>query len=91
MAGKKLAWAKVQGDMARGAGKLRFEHQAETVMSEARMTMDLLRANRCKVPTAGPNRDAYLGQALDCDTALMGDTGGAIRQPPACVMENWKP
>ena len=91
MAGKKLAWAKVRGDMARGAAKTRFEQESTTIMSEARLTMDLLRNNGCKAPTTAPNRDAYLGQALDCYTALMAGTGGAVRQPPACVMENWKP
>ena len=89
MTGKRLAWAKVRGDMGGPAAKLRAEQEATTISSQAQMTLDLLRANKCKVPTASPNRDAYLTQALDCYTAISRATGSS--QPPACVMENWKP
>ncbi len=87
MASKRLALYSAQGAVGGAAAKNRAARQTETTMSEARMTLDLLRANGCRMPTWAPTRERYLMQGLTC----VSDMIGASARPPSCILENWKP
>lgn len=96
--GKKLAWAKVRGDVGGAAAEMRAAQEANALMSEAGMMVDLMRSNGCRAPTAPPNRDAYLVQAARCQidiyraaSARLRGEAGMPAQPAACVMERWQP
>lgn len=97
MIGKKLAWAKVRGDLGGGMAAARASQESASISEGANTTLSLMRSNGCKAPAAPPNRDGYLSAALDCHndinrvsaaSAISG--AGVPAQPASCVMENWK-
>ena len=69
-ASKKLALLKVQSAVDDSAIRATMrETQSTNIIDQARMTMDLLKNNGCKGPTAAPSADRYMSAALDCVTA----------------------
>lgn len=79
LASKKLAmnWAQGVTDNSAARATMRST-QDGVVMEQARVTMDLLRANGCKAPTAAPAKGAYEMQAMQCHTASLQAQTAAI-------------
>ena len=89
-ASKQLAmnFAEGAGDNSAVRATMRETRNA-TVMEKARLTVELMRGNNCKMPTEAPSMERYLSPALECQTALLTAQGNAM--PAACVMANWQP
>ena len=68
------------------------ETQEQTILANVRMTMDLMRDNRCKLPTSVPNGGEYIGSALQCKTdRLKAEVDGTAGEPAACNQSKWLP
>src|SRR5687767_22819 len=60
-ASKKLAMLKAEGALDNSAVRATMrEGQSGNILNEARMTMDLMKNNGCKGPTAAPSASRYL-------------------------------
>jgi hypothetical protein len=103
-ASKKLAMLKVEGIFDNSAPRATMrETQSTNIMEQARFTMDLMKNNGCKGPTAAPSADRYMSAALDCmkeratrtaDAAwakLDGKPAAISSEPPTqCEQTSWK-
>ena len=104
-ASKKLAMLKVEGIFDDSAPRATMrETQSTNIIDQARITMDLMKNNGCKGPTAAPSADRYLTAALDCmkertsrlaDAAwarVDGKPAAAASEPPTqCDQTKWSP
>jgi hypothetical protein len=89
-ASKELAmtYAEGVGDNSAPRATMR-EARNGNVLEKARLTVELMRGNSCRIPTEPPSLARYLSPALACQTALLGAQGGNL--PPACDMSTWQP
>lgn len=97
LASKRLAlnWAQGATDNSAARATMRSTQDSMTV-DQARTTIELLRGNGCKAPTGAPDKEPYMAQALECNTAFLraqiamvggrGDSGPI----PGCDMTQWK-
>ncbi|MES2494424.1 MAG: hypothetical protein V4579_14255, partial [Pseudomonadota bacterium] len=75
----------------------RADAESANILSGTRITMDLLRSNGCKAPTAAPAKERYIMQAMNCNLAMIDGQIAAVRgqapdgPPEACRIELWKP
>lgn len=102
-ANKKLAMLSAEdfGDNSAIRATMR-ETQSNNVLTQARMTMDLMKNNGCKGPTSAPSSTRYLSAALSCRTALLKQDLAATRArydkspppttdyPVECDQSTWK-
>jgi hypothetical protein len=101
-ASKKLAMLKADGLLDNSAPRATMrETESNNILSQARITMDLMRNNGCKGPTAAPSADFYLLDALKCSTAISkqsteatlaimrGGTVSDLPSPPECDQTKW--
>jgi hypothetical protein len=73
--------------------------QNSTAMEQARMTLELMRSNNCKIPTAAPTAKRYLVAALTCKNAqatrrsdvAWGKSSDTSSPIPECYRSTWKP
>lgn len=74
---------------------------ASTILAEASMTLELLKANKCVLPTAAPSSSRYFLPALSCENAVLGRqadeawsslNGKTVSQEPLkeCDQSQWK-
>lgn len=74
---------------------------AGTILAEASMTLDLLKANKCVLPTAAPSASRYFLPAMSCENAVLGRqadeawsslNGKTVSQEPLkeCDQSQWK-
>ncbi len=63
------------------------ETQYNSLINRVRLTMDLMRDNRCKLPTSVPTGKEYVSNAISCraDTLSSGSASG----PPSCDQSKW--
>lgn len=75
---KKLAMLKVEGVLDNSAMRATMrESQSNNILAQSRITMDLLKNNGCKGPTAAPSADHYLVAAMSCINARLGQDNDA--------------
>lgn len=74
------------------------ESQNQTTLDRARMTMDLMKGNGCKMPTSAPSANRYLTPALACQTdelkqstARMTGASTDTSLPDSCDQTKWQP
>jgi hypothetical protein len=80
------------------------ETQNGNALEKARMTLDLMKGNGCKLPTSAPGGSRYMSAALDCEKAKLDQTLARQAQgyrswdlrnmpppPSECDMANWRP
>lgn len=64
------------------------EAQYNTLLSRVRLTMDLMRDNRCKLPAAVPTGREYVSSAIACRTDTI---GGSSASSERCDQSKWVP
>lgn len=66
-----------------------------SILAQARITLDLLKANNCKMPTEAPSGQPYAVQALRCinDSRILASEtrGRSVTIPTTCDRDQWKP
>lgn len=68
----------------------------QTAMDQARLTLDLIRANDCPVPTRAPTAQPYVRQAMQCRLDQMRIQLALLRgqrpntDPASCDMTQWR-
>lgn len=89
--GKSLAmnFAEGIGDRRRNGPALR-EAQYDNLLARVRLTMDLMRDNRCRMPTSVPDGGEYVESALQCRTDMLESPAGA-GTPASCDRASWRP
>jgi hypothetical protein len=65
------------------------EAQYQSLLGRVRLTMDLMRDNRCKMPTSVPTGVEYASAAIACASARM-EAGGAS-STASCDQSKWVP
>lgn len=93
-ASKRLAF-----NSALSMGGAKSEGEETAILTKAQMTMDLLRSNGCKAPTAAPSAGRYRSQAFACSSDLQKRrianiiNGGRpdTTDPISCDGSQWKP
>lgn len=71
--------------------------QKGNIIAQARMTMDLMKANGCKMPTSAPSGDRYGLAAIKCKTAQLEaesatlNTGKYVAPDERCDQAKWTP
>lgn len=70
------------------------ESQNNGILEKARITVELMQGNKCKMPASAPSGDPYFTQALACKNAkfsqLQAATSLHLELPPECIFSNWK-
>lgn len=68
------------------------ETENANILSEARVTLDLLKGNGCRLPAAAPSSTGYYFKALQCHTDLLGvRRSGKYSFPASCERAKWTP
>lgn len=80
--------AEAIGDNSAPRATLRAMEDSNT-LARAKMTLDLMRDNRCTLPKAAPDDITYLLPALTCATDRLKARG--TETPPSCDRSSWKP
>ena len=80
-----MSYAEGIGDDSAPRATMR-EARNSNVLERARITLDLMRANNCKLPTEAPSLKRYLSSAMSCVSQRM-SAGTAS----SCEMANWPP
>ena len=75
------------GDNSAARATMR-EAQEQSLMGRVRLTMDLMRDNRCRMPTSVPTGVEYADAAITCRTDQM--SSGSLN-PPSCDQDKWVP
>lgn len=101
-ASKNLAMLEAQGLTDDSAPRATMrETQSNNILNQARITMDLMKNNGCKSPTAAPSANIYLMDAIKCSTAVMKQSSEAailiaegksvsdFDRPPECDRSKW--
>lgn len=88
IASKQLAMnhAEGVGDNSAPRATMR-EARNNNILEKARITVELMRGNSCKMPTEAPDMGRYLSPALKCSTDMI----GASTTPASCDMTTWQP
>jgi hypothetical protein len=68
----------------------------QATLEKARITMDLMAGNKCKMPTAAPSAARYLSPALQCATDQYRAVSnsyltGQLSAPASCDTTSWTP
>jgi hypothetical protein len=77
------------GDNSAPRATMREMRTANQLML-ARITLDLMQASHCQLPTREPVSAAYALPALQCRNAIMRMQAGQRDLPPECNRENWQ-
>ena len=88
--GKLLAmnYAEGIGDDSAPRATLR-ETQYQSLLSRVRMNMDLMRDNRCKLPTSVPTGQEYASDAISCRSQIL--KMGLETGDGSCDQSKWSP
>jgi hypothetical protein len=79
-ASKKLAMLKVEGIIDDSAPRATMrETESTNIIDQARITMDIMKNNGCKSPTAAPSADRYITAAFACETAATKQSTAALQ------------
>ena len=63
-----------------------------TILAEAEVTLDLLKANGCTLPKSAPSGKRYYLSALQCQNDILAvKLSGTYSFPPSCDRSKWKP
>lgn len=76
------------GDRSAARATLR-ENQYQSLLTRVRLTMDLMRDNRCRLPASVPTGEEYVGSALTCASDRI--SAGGTDTPPSCDQSKWTP
>ena len=97
-AGLKANWDRIEknlaANLAEGVGDRSAPRATNrniedlTSMQEASLTYEMMRANKCPLPTKPPSASTYLTPALDCATARLRSRAA---DTPECRREDWQP
>ena len=64
------------------------ESEYQSLLARVRLTLDLMRDNRCKMPTSVPTGVEYVSSAIACKTDMM-QSGSS--SSPSCDQDKWIP
>ena len=68
------------------------ETENNTILAEARFTVDLMRDNGCTMPTSAPSFEPYFLSALKCHNDLLEvRISGTYSFPTSCKRSDWEP
>lgn len=68
------------------------ETENSNVLAEARLTLDLLKANGCRLPKSAPSFSRYYDSALKCHNDILAvKLSGTYSFPPSCDRSKWTP
>ena len=68
------------------------EAQYNNLLTRARMTMDLMRDNHCRMPASVPTGEQYTGAALTCHTDMLeAQLARKTTLPDSCDQSRWTP
>jgi hypothetical protein len=68
------------------------ETENSNVLAEARLTLDLLKANGCRLPNSAPSFSRYYDSALKCHNDILAvKLSGTYSFPPSCDRSKWTP
>ena len=72
------------------AQKAVTEAKYNTLLERVRMTMDLMRDHRCRMPAAIPTGEQYVGSAIQCRSEMLkAEIARSSTLPPICNSANW--
>jgi len=72
------------------AQKAVTEAKYNTLLERVRMTMDLMRDHRCRMPAAIPTGEQYVGSAIKCRSEMLeAEIARSSTLPPICNSANW--
>jgi len=68
------------------------ETENNGILAEARLTLDLLKGNDCRLPTSAPSSDRYYFTALKCHNDILEvKLSGTYSFPASCKRADWVP
>lgn len=90
---KSLAMNFAEGIGERSAPRATMrEAQYSNLLNRVRMTMDLMRDSRCRMPASVPTGQEYVDSALTCHTDMLrAEMDRATTLPESCNRSRWVP